>query len=128
MTTRVTPHLEAVFRAIDGPRDHPTAQRVFERVRQEIPSISLSTVYRNLEKLTRDGRLRMLRLESGVALYDAVEAVHDHFLCDVCGVVLDVDPESVGAAPDARLPGHSIRCRSTTLYGTCLDCSGEPAS
>lgn len=128
MPTRVTPQLEAVFRAIDGPRDHPTAQRVFERVRREIPSVSLSTVYRNLEKLTRDGRLRVLRLESGVALYDAVEVIHDHFLCDVCGLVVDVDPEGMDATADDRLPGHSIRRRTTTLYGICRDCSGERAS
>lgn len=125
---RVTPQLEAVYRAVEGQRDHPTARQVFERVRRGMPRISLGTVYRNLDKLARVGRLRVLRLESGASLYDAVVDLHDHFICDDCGIVIDVAvPDGAAAAADERLAGHQVRRRTTTLFGTCRDCSPRAA-
>ncbi len=123
MPARATPQLEAVYHAVESARDHPTAQLVFERVQRVLPRVSLSTVYRNLDKLSRDGRLRVLRVDSGVSLYDAVTRAHDHFFCEECGIVIDIDAVVEPVEEDDRLPGHRVRRKSTTLYGTCHECS-----
>ncbi len=126
---RLTPQLAAVYRAVDAARDHPTAHAVFARVRDDLPRVSLGTVYRNLEKLARQGRLRVLRLDSGARHYDAVCDPHDHFICEDCGVVVDVVAgitQSVDAAP--RLLPHLVRRRSTLLYGSCMECTERTAN
>lgn len=125
---RTTPQLEAVYRAVEMARDHPSAREVFERVRQQMPRVSLGTVYRNLEKLSRQGRVRIVRLDSGAGLYDAVEHIHDHFICDECGTVVDIDTTAAADLDDVRLAGYRVRRKTTTLYGSCRDCSGSASS
>ena len=44
-------------------KDHPTADIIYQNVRNENPNISLGTVYRNLTLLAKDGEIR--RLERG---------------------------------------------------------------
>ncbi len=122
MPDRTTPQLEAVYRAVQSVRDHPTAQVVFERVSSELPSISLSTVYRNLDKLSRSGRLRVLRGAGGVGLYDAVTSPHDHFVCDECGTVVDIDLVGAQRRLERQVLGHRVLRSSTMMYGVCSAC------
>lgn len=120
---RATAQLDAVLRAVDGVRDHPTAQQVFGRVRRELPQVSLGTVYRNLDKLTRDGRVRVLRLDSGARLYDTVERRHDHFVCERCGVVIDIDVVSSEPGRDVGVERHRVLRQTTQYYGVCAGCA-----
>ncbi len=122
MPARVTPQLEAVYAAVESGRDHTNARQVWERVRRNLPGISLSTVYRNLEKLSRLGRLWVLRLDSGVGLSDAGGRAHDHFVCEQCSIVIDVESKSVRAEVDIRLRGHRVLRQTTMMYGICGDC------
>ncbi len=125
MPPRATPQLEAVYTAVESGRDHPNAQQVWERVRRHLPAVSLSTVYRNLDKLARLGRLRVLRLDSGVGLYDAVGRTHDHFVCEQCSLVIDVELQSVPVESENRLRGHRVLRQSTLMYGVCGDCGAD---
>ena len=46
---------DAVLAVVKAACDHPTADMIFERVREQIPNISLGTVYRNLALLESMG-------------------------------------------------------------------------
>jgi len=83
---------------------HPTADELYEQVRPQLPSISLGTVYRNLDLLVRLGEVRKMESAGGPAHYDADLRPHQHVWCSVCGAVDDVFDLAV--AP-ARLPGTS---------------------
>jgi len=120
---RATAQLDAVLRAVDGVRDHPTAQQVFDRVRRELPQVSLGTVYRNLDKLTRDGRIRVLRLDSGAGHYDTVERPHDHFVCEYCGIVIDIEVASSSQGRDVGVDRHRVLRQTTQYYGLCAGCA-----
>src|SRR5207302_7887500 len=48
---RMTDQRRAVYDALMGKRDHPTAVEVFMRVKTRMPTISLATVYNCLETL-----------------------------------------------------------------------------
>jgi len=41
-------------------KSHPTADQIYERVRKKLPTISLETVYRNLQKLVSARKLQVL--------------------------------------------------------------------
>lgn len=129
MTQRATRQLAAIHEVLVASRDHPTAEQVFRRVRDTLPRVSLGTVYRNLDKLRQQGRLRVVRLASGEAHYDAIVAAHDHFVCERCHTVLDLD---VATAPPAvrrlRDDGCVVHWHTTALYGLCSACAAEPAT
>jgi len=124
MKRRSTRQLGAVYDVLATSFDHPTADQVFQRVRRVLPRVSLGTVYRNLEKLRDEGRLRVVRLEGGQAHYDAMTDVHDHFVCESCGAVVDLPDRSpaLDLAP-LHAAGYEVHWQTTALYGVCNRCA-----
>ncbi len=80
-------------------KTHPTADEVYEMVRQKMPKISLGTVYRNLEKLSEKGFIKKISVAGLQKRFDGNTEPHYHFRCQKCTSVIDV--------PD--LPVHDIR-------------------
>jgi Fur family transcriptional regulator, peroxide stress response regulator len=120
---RATRQLAAVYDALAVSHDHPTADQIFRRVRRVLPRVSLGTVYRNLDKLREQGRLRVVRLEGGLAHYDAMIDAHDHFVCERCAAVVDLPghPRSLDVRP-LRAAGYDVHWHTTALYGVCKAC------
>ena len=82
--TRETRQRRVVYETIKSTHSHPTADWIFEKVRAEVPKISLGTVYRNLSVLKDEGAIREPRelevLEVGVShpsLSATFEAVNE---------------------------------------------------
>jgi Fur family transcriptional regulator, peroxide stress response regulator len=55
---RNTKQLEVVWDAVKDDSSHPTADQVYDKVRQRLPNVSLGTVYRNLQKLVAEENSR----------------------------------------------------------------------
>jgi Fe2+ or Zn2+ uptake regulation protein len=128
---RATRQLEAVFQALQGDSSHPFADEVYRRVRKELPRISLATVYRNLQRLVEDGKIRTVLLGERVARYDPETSDHDHFICQSCGRVIDLFLErarQIDLTPLAN-DGYIVTTHNLTIYGVCQACSarGETA-
>ena len=128
MKRRATPQMSAVYDVLAASRDHPTAVQLFQRVRRILPRVSLGTVYRNLDKLRDAGRLRVVRLEGGLAHYDAMIEPHDHFVCERCGAVIDLPGRAPALDAGAlRAAGYDVRWHTTALYGACAGCADRPS-
>lgn len=123
MKPRATRQMAAVFDVLAAAHDHPTAEALFARVRRRVPRVSLGTIYRNLDKLREQGRLRVLRLDGGEAHFDARTDPHDHFVCEACGAVRDLPGGESAPADDGRASGCLVRWRTTAFYGLCGDCA-----
>ena len=124
---RTTRQLALVLEAVQASGiEHPTADRVFRHVRRELPTISLGTVYRNLQRLVADGRISAAPLGARVARYDPRPTPHDHFVCQDCGRIEDITvSRSSGGARAARRAGHEVSSRALVLYGRCRACRGS---
>ena len=121
---RNTRQLEVIWNAIRNGNSHPTADQMYEKVREIIPNISLGTVYRNLQKLVADGRLQVLTL-GRTQHFDPLVRSHHHFICQKCQTVYDVFLDSKADALAASFPaeGFTVSSHQLALYGTCKDCS-----
>jgi Fe2+ or Zn2+ uptake regulation protein len=118
-TRQLTTTLEVLVQACD----HPTAEQILVRVRERLPRVSLGTVYRNLEKLRAQGQLRVVNIGPGVARYDAVLTEHDHFVCDSCGAVIDLDTLSADSnVSRLQTEGYVVRACSMVVHGLCRTC------
>lgn len=124
MKPRTTRQMAAVYDVLSAALDHPTADVVCARVRRRLPRVSLGTIYRNLDKLREQGRVRVLRLDGGEAHFDARTEAHDHFACLHCGAVHDL-PGAASATPadEARTAGCVVQWQTTAYYGHCNDCA-----
>ena len=87
---KVTPQRLAVIEALYGDGSHPTADIVWDRVRERMPTVSLRTVYQALNDLVELGEVQMVELGNGAARFDPNLDQHDHFVCHNCERVYDV--------------------------------------
>ena len=86
---------EAILEALILRHDHPTADTLYRALREDLPHISLGTVYRNLNLLSELGKIRKIRSDSGIEHYDAETHEHYHLVCRSCGRVLDLPMEAI---------------------------------
>ncbi len=89
--TRMTKQRKAILRILKSTDSHPTADWIYEEVRNEIPNISLGTVYRNLNVLAEHDKIRVLDYGSNHSRFDGNPKPHYHFRCESCGGVYDLD-------------------------------------
>jgi Fur family peroxide stress response transcriptional regulator len=80
-----------VFKVILEKRDHPTADEIFARVKSQMPTISLATVYNCLETLVQCGVVRQVNLERAPTRYCPNLHEHAHFHDDATGRVHDIE-------------------------------------
>ena len=115
---------EAILRVVKHTTSHPTAEWVYEQVRQEIPTISLGTVYRNLRLLKQDGEILELSLAGITSRFDGNAQNHYHFRCEQCGQVFDVNELPDKAMDDkvAQKTGFKITHHWLEFRGLCKDC------
>ena len=121
---RFSQQRERIYEAVRASMEHPSAQMAYDVLRQEMPRLSLGTVYRNLHQMARQGRLRAL--EGPVARFDAVLAPHAHLRCACCGRVAEgMLPYDAALDRAAGEEGWSITGHSLTFTGICPACAGE---
>ena len=117
---------ECIRKYLQSRKDHPTADMVYRAVREEYPSISLGTVYRNLSLMADEGEILRLSVGEGVDHYDAMTEPHYHFRCRECGSVTDLmnlmPMESINTVASDGFAG-TIEGHSMLFFGLCEECS-----
>lgn len=88
MNNRMTNQRIKILNYLKSVKTHPTAEIVYNAVKKELPTITLATVYRNLNLLAEKGEI--LRFEiNGEYRYDACTDFHQHGVCKKCGKIVD---------------------------------------
>ena len=120
---RLTKQRAAVLRALDD-GSHLTAETIHERVRAELPAVSLGTVYRTLDILRGIGLVQIFAF-GGAARYEAALDKHHHLVCVSCSEIHNVPVPEVGALASAI--GGDYRYTALdgalTITGRCARCS-----
>jgi len=102
---------------------HTTAERVYERLTPQHPTISKATVYRNLRKLADDGDIADIGIFNGATHFDINCHAHHHFMCDDCKRVFDVQgdfTDVLGRTTDTD--GFDIASFYISFGGLCWTC------
>ncbi len=103
---------------------HPTAEAVYSILKKIEPTISLATVYRNLNLLADNGIITRINGLDGFMRFDHNTHNHYHFICSKCNKVYDVDYE---IAPDLAIKltnktGFIVESCQISFKGICKDC------
>ena len=85
---RFSSQRDIIYKSICAVDSHPTATDIFNMVQPHYTNISLGTVYRNLEQLTKKHMIREINID-GVSHYDGNMATHQHFVCKKCKSIID---------------------------------------
>ena len=117
---------DAILTCLRETTEHPSAEWVYSQLKQEIPDLSLGTVYRNLSLFKEQGLISSLGTVKGVERFDANTAPHVHYICTGCGKVLDLHqirvPEELNQAAATDSGGEVTGCQ-LTFTGVCGQCA-----
>ena len=121
---RITMQRMAVYRALAEDKTHPSVHSICANLRRSAPSLSLATVYRILESLEKEGLIRRVSSPNGVLRYDANLDLHQHFICRICGRIVDFKEESFSKLrlPGAQFFGFEAEEIDIQVVGTCREC------
>lgn len=114
---------DAILSVIQGTTQHPSADWIYEKIRNIYPDISLGTVYRNLSLFRADGLIRVVAVVNGTERYDANVLPHPHFSCRQCGAVIDITVDFSMAACQLEAAGFKVENCDITYHGLCPKCS-----
>ena len=116
---------DAILQCVRSTDAHPSADWVYEHVREQVPDISLATVYRNLSLFKEQGLIQSLGTVKGVERFDGNTEPHVHFICTQCGAVLDLPeisvPEELNSAVSRSSGGRVDTCQ-LSFAGICGEC------
>ena len=115
---------ELILHALAQNPIHPTADKLYELIRPFMPTISLATVYRNLNRLVDNGIIRKISGLDGSVHYDHCVEKHYHFICTCCNKVYDV-PYDVAQDLEQKLKsltGLEAQSSDLTFKGICPVC------
>jgi len=126
----VTVQRRRIFEALAGRTDHPTSDQVYAAVKDTLPGVSRTTVYRVLDTLVRVGVLARASSPGAASRVDPRTARHHHLVCQRCDRLFDVDERAVEhriRPPDVRRQGFAIQGYSIYFTGLCAACRKKAA-
>lgn len=115
-----TKQRELVLQTVLNSRQHPTAEDVYQIVRQSLPNISLGTVYRNLGLLCELGKLRKITVSGHADRFDRATDWHDHMTCIRCGKIIDITLDCHPSIPELLSEQSGLEIVSYSLIAECI--------
>ena len=124
-TVRSSKQRQAILDTLTNQPAHLSAEEIYQTVKTQQPTISLGTVYRNLEVLTETGKIYRTSFADGKARFELASTGHHHHLvCIKCGEI-----EDIIACPMARGIESIVKSRDFKplhhyfeIYGYCRKC------
>lgn len=114
---------DALLLMLKSTTSHPSAEKLYSDLKNEIPNISLATVYRNLNQLLSSGQIINMNI-GGIEHYDANCERHYHLVCRSCNSIEDIflpELSELNGYAEKHC-GVDIDNHSLIFYGVCSKC------
>jgi len=92
---KITHQRIVVFQAIMGTDKHPTAEQIFDLIKEKNPSISLATVYKTLETFVENKLINKVSTPQGTMRYDPRIDNHNHIYISNTNEIMDYDDDEL---------------------------------
>lgn len=86
---KATPQRLVIIESIDK-YGHINIDRLYEEVKAKFSSISLATIYKNINSMINNMLLLEVKIPNQKSVFEIVKEQHSHLVCNECGQVLDV--------------------------------------
>ncbi len=115
---KVTPQRLAILKELEL-KGHASIEEVYEKIKDSFPSISLATIYKNINALKNEGIICEVCLHQKPK-FELKKEPHAHFICKKCGKVEDVPfSDVVKKEINKTYPNTQ---KELYIYGICNEC------
>lgn len=114
---------------LENLHDHPSAEEIYQLVRDQNPRVGLATVYRTLELFCELGILHELNFDNNCRRYELEQGDHHHhhLICLKCNKIVEFNDYilkdlegDIQSRYDFDVVDHRIK-----FYGYCSDCKSS---
>jgi Fur family peroxide stress response transcriptional regulator len=116
---KATPQRVAILKSIEK-LGHASIEEIYEDIKENFPSISLATIYKNINFLKDEKILTEINIRDLKPKYEIIKPSHGHFICKVCKKIIDFEVESVCNPIHKEI--KRVDESDVFLYGICKDC------
>lgn len=122
---RFSKQRQIIYDAIMNNPVHPSADVIYNLLRDEYPNLSLGTVYRNLSVLADMGMIKKIVSGSQVEHYDGDTSMHYHMICEKCNNLYDVFSDNAEDLLPViqKMTKHKLNGYELVLNGICEKCA-----
>ncbi len=114
-----------ILKLLSTNHHHLTSQQIYEKIRDHLPAINPSTVYRSLERLVKTGKVSISDMGLGAEVYEIVgQDIHHHIVCQNCGKILTIDDREVRGFLEKieQTSKYRLTTNHLVLFGICENC------
>lgn len=119
----ITPSVQRiqVLAYLTESHSHPTADDVYQNLKNKMNSLSKATVYNTLALFAEKGIVRVLTLENNENRYDTIIHNHGHFICENCGDIFDFQI-NIDSFETNGINNCKISQKDVYFRGVCSKC------
>ncbi|AXX87524.1 Fur family transcriptional regulator [Malaciobacter marinus] len=120
---KVTPQRVAIVEELYS-NGHMNIDDLYKKLLEKFPSISLATIYKNINAMIEKVFLNEVKIPNAKSVYELVKDEHSHLVCSSCGKIEDVDLDISNLVKEASSSkNYTINQASIIFAGVCPDCS-----
>jgi Fe2+ or Zn2+ uptake regulation protein len=110
-----------IYHYLEDSKNHPTVDEIYTELKEELPTLSKTTVYNVLNLFIEKRLAKLVNMNSSEARYELYEEEHSHFKCDVCGTIYDI-PKIKTNYDHSKLGTFKVKSEEVNLSGICPKC------
>ncbi len=119
---KVTPQRMAI---VDGlyTKGHLTIDELYKILVDKFSSISLATVYKNLNSMMEKSFIEEVKIPNQKSVYEISKEIHSHLVCKKCGAIEDIkiNLDTVENAVNKDTSFHAEKF-DLVISGICKNC------
>jgi len=102
---------------------HMSIETLYELMLKKFSSISLATIYKNINLMLENSFIQEVKLPNEKSVYELSKDSHSHIMCIDCGEVIDIDLDLSSIVSNAtESTNFLIKKSDLILSGTCKNC------
>ena len=122
---KVTPQRIAILNTIER-YGHINIDTLYNEIKAIFSSISLATIYKNINAMVENNLLVEVKLPYQKNVYEIVKQKHSHFVCQKCGKIEDFNIDLIQIDKYlSKTYNYEIHSKILIVSGICLECKSK---
>jgi len=102
---------------------HMNIDQLYNSLLQKFPSISLATIYKNINAMMEICFLAEVKLPNKKSVYELTKEEHSHIVCSECAEVMDIILDKTTLCTQAKQKSeYTLKSSSIVFDGICPNC------
>lgn len=120
---KVTPQRIAIIEELYK-NGHMNIDDLYKKLLDRFPSVSLATIYKNINSMVEKLFLSEVKIPNAKAVYELSKNEHAHLVCSNCKAVMDIELDSSDISKQiSNLNNFKVNQTDIILSGICQKCS-----